>query len=58
MRIARDTATFGRIRPIAERLDAIQAVTAEDVQRVARAYLLGDKRTVVHVVAPPRDEGG
>jgi predicted Zn-dependent peptidase len=46
---------FGRIRPLEERLGAIQAVTAEDVQRVARTYLVPDKRSVVHVVKRPAD---
>jgi zinc protease len=55
-RIARDYSTFGRIRPLSELLDAIQAVTAEDVQRVAAKYLVDDSRSVVHVVPPP--EGG
>jgi zinc protease len=49
-RIGRDYATFGRIRPLEERLDRIRKVTAEDVQRVAQTYLLDEKRTVVHVV--------
>jgi zinc protease len=52
-RIGRDTATFGRIRPLGERLEAIRAVTAEDVQRVARTYLVDQQRSVVHVVPPP-----
>jgi zinc protease len=52
-RIARDHATFGRIRPLSERLDAIQAVTAEDVQRVAAEYLVDEHRSVVHVLSPP-----
>jgi predicted Zn-dependent peptidase len=51
-RIARDYATFGRIRSLKELLDDIQAVTAEDVQRVAARYLVDDKRSVVHVVSP------
>jgi zinc protease len=55
-RIARDYATFGRIRPLSELLDAIQAVTAEDVQRVANDYLVDEARSVVHVVPPP--DGG
>jgi zinc protease len=52
-RIARDYSTFGRIRPLQERLDRIQAVTAQDVQRVAQSYLVQEKRSVIHVVAPP-----
>ncbi len=55
-RIGRDIATFERIRPLGERLDRIRAVTAEDVQRVARAYLVPSKRNVVHVVPPPSSE--
>lgn len=56
-RVGRDVASFGRVRPLAERLAAIQAVTAEDVQRVARTYLRREKRTVVQVVPRPADEG-
>jgi zinc protease len=52
-RIAHDFIFFGRIRPLDERLEAIRAVTAEDVQRVARTYLVPEKRSVVHVVRPP-----
>ncbi len=57
-RIASDTITFGRIRPLEERLAAYRAVTAEDVQRVVRTYLRDDERNVVHVVAPPEEESG
>ena len=52
-RMGREWTTFERIRPLPERLAAIQAVTAEDVQRVARTYLRDTKRTVVHVVPEP-----
>ena len=52
-RIARDTALFGRIRPLTDRLEAIQSVTADDVRRVARSYLTPDRLSVVHVVPPP-----
>ena len=52
-RLAQEYTSFGRVRPLDERLARIQAVTADDVQRVAREYLRADKRTVVHVVKPP-----
>jgi predicted Zn-dependent peptidase len=52
-RVARDTVTFGRVRSLQERLDAIQAVTPADVQRVVQTYLVDEQRTVVHVVPPP-----
>jgi zinc protease len=53
-RIAREYVNFGRIRSIDERLAAYAKVTAADVQRVAQTYFRDDKRTVVHVIAPPR----
>jgi zinc protease len=52
-RIAHDYTVLGRIRPLEERLAAIRAVTAEDVRRVARTYLLPEKRSIVHVVQRP-----
>jgi predicted Zn-dependent peptidase len=52
-RIARDYATFGRIRPLEERLARIRAVTAEDVRRVARTYLVEDQRSVVQLLPLP-----
>jgi zinc protease len=55
-RIAGEYVAFGRIRSIDERLNAYRAVTAEDVQRVARTYLTDDQRSVVQVVRPPRPE--
>ena len=57
-RIARETATFGRVRPLEERLAAIARVTAADVQRVAQTYLVDDKRSLVHVVKPPAEKNG
>jgi len=56
-RIARDTVTFGRVRPLEERLEAIQRVTPDDVQRVIQTYLRPDQRSVVHVVPPPAPSG-
>lgn len=55
MRLGQDWVTFGRIRPLDERLEAIRAVTAEDVQRVARTWLHPERLTVVHVV-PSEEE--
>ena len=43
---------FGRIRPLDERLAAIRAVTAADVQRVARSWLVPTGRSVVQVLPP------
>jgi zinc protease len=57
-RIAQDYVSFGRVRPIEERLAAYRAVTAEDVQRVARTYLRDDDRSVVRVVRPPESAAG
>ena len=54
-RVAQDWTTFGRIRPLEERLAQIRGVTAEDVRRVARTYLRPERRSVVHVVPPPED---
>ena len=57
-RIAYDYTTFGRIRPLDERLARIQGVTADDVQRVALAYLVDEQRSVVRVVPPPDGASG
>ena len=57
-RIAHDYTTFGRIRPLDERLARIQAVSAEDVQRVALTYLVDEQRSVVRVVPPPDGASG
>jgi predicted Zn-dependent peptidase len=52
-RIGYDVTILGAIRPLGDRLAAIQAVDAADVQRVARVYLTDEGRNVVHVVPPP-----
>lgn len=52
-RIGREKIAYGRVRPLDERIRAIRAVTAADVQRVVQTYLRPESRTVVHVVAPP-----
>ncbi len=52
-RIGREMIAYDRVRPLEERIRAIRAVTAADVQRVVRTYLRPESRTVVHVVAPP-----
>jgi predicted Zn-dependent peptidase len=57
-RIARDYTTFGRVRPLDERLARIQAVTAADVQRVVLTYLVDEQRSVVRVVPPAAGEAG
>ncbi len=54
-RIGQDFSAFGRIRPLDERLTRIRAVTAVDVQRVARTYLVDDHRSVVQIVPPPAE---
>jgi zinc protease len=53
-RIARETLSFGRVRSLQERLDAILAVSPDDVQRVMQTYLRPDQLTVVHVVPPAK----
>jgi len=56
-RFGRDYATFGRIRPLEERLERIRAVSAADVMRVARTYLVERTRNVVHVVPEGAEPG-
>ena len=51
--VASDFVLLGRVRPLAERLEAIRAVGADDVQRVARTWLRDDGRSIVQVI-PPR----
>jgi predicted Zn-dependent peptidase len=57
-RVGYDFLTLGRIRPLEERLRAIEAVTVEDVGRVARTYLRPEGRSVVRVVPPAGGAAG
>jgi predicted Zn-dependent peptidase len=52
-RIGYDVTILGAIRPLEDQLAAIQAVDADDVQRVANTYLVDAGRNVVQVVPPP-----
>ncbi len=52
-RIGYDVTILGAIRSLEDKLGAIQAVDADDVQRVARTYLVDAGRNVVQVVPPP-----
>ncbi len=52
-RLGREIVAFDRVRPLAERIDAIRKVTAADVQRVVAEYLRPERRSVVRVVPPP-----
>ena len=55
-RIGREIVAFGRVRPLEERIDAIRAVTADDIQRVVRTYLQPESRSVIHIIAATTDE--
>ncbi len=51
-RVGRDWVSFGRVRPLEERISSIRAVSVEDVRRVARQYLKPEGRSVIRVVPP------
>jgi zinc protease len=55
-RIGREIVVFGRVRPLEERIEAIRAVNAEDIQRVVRTYLQPRARSIIHVIAATHDE--
>ncbi len=55
-RLGREVSTFGRIRPLDERLEAYRKVTPEDVQRVMQQYLVEDQLSVVRVIPPPAED--
>jgi zinc protease len=56
--VASDFVVLGRIRPLAERLEAIRGIGVEDVRRVARTWLRDDARSIVHVIPPPAAAAG
>ncbi len=56
-RIAGDYITFGRVRSLDERLEAIRAVTPEKVQQVARRYLVPARRNSVRLLTAPEAGG-
>jgi predicted Zn-dependent peptidase len=50
-------ANYGDWRKLFTSIDDINKVTAADVQRVAKQYLIPETRTVAYTVAPPRRRG-
>jgi zinc protease len=55
-RIGREIVGFGRVRSLSERVEAIRAVTPEDVQRVVKKYLRPEASSVIRVISPPEPE--
>ena len=55
-RIGIEISAFGKVRPLASRLEEIRRVSPADVQRVLRAYLKDDQRSVVRVVPVKREK--
>jgi predicted Zn-dependent peptidase len=51
--LAANYATYGNWRKLFTSLDELEKVTADDVQRVARQYLVPSSRTVAYSVEPP-----
>jgi predicted Zn-dependent peptidase len=50
-------ASYGDWRKLFTSLDDLNRVTADDVQRVARKYLVNSSRTMAYTVAPPPSGG-
>jgi predicted Zn-dependent peptidase len=50
------SANFGDWKKLFTQLEEYDKVTADDVQRVAKQYLIQDTRTVAYTIAPA--EGG
>jgi predicted Zn-dependent peptidase len=51
-------ANFGDWRKLFTQLEEYDKVTADDVQRVARTYLIPDHRTVAYTFVPPGESTG
>ena len=51
-------ANFGDWRKLFTSIDDIAKVTADDVQRVARQYLIPDTRTVAYTTVPSKSQRG
>ncbi|MCH7867337.1 MAG: insulinase family protein [Myxococcales bacterium] len=49
-RIGIEITAFGKVRPLASRLEEIRRVTPADVQRVLRTYVKDDQRSVVRMI--------
>jgi predicted Zn-dependent peptidase len=52
-RIGYDVTILGKIRPLEDHFAALRAVSVEDVQRLARTYLIDEGVSIVEVVPPP-----
>jgi predicted Zn-dependent peptidase len=48
---------YGDWRKLFTELEEFNKVTAEDVQRVAKTYLVASGRTVAYTIAPPAEGG-
>src|SRR5271154_4414257 len=55
--LTQNYAAFGDWRKLFTSIDEVEKVTADDVQRVARKYLIADTRTVAYLVHPPAKPG-
>ena len=56
-RVGLEISLFGQVRPLAERIRQIRAVTASDVSRALGGVIRSDRRSVIHVVAKTQGDG-
>jgi predicted Zn-dependent peptidase len=57
MQLATNYMRYGDWRRMFTNIQKVDEVTAEDVQRVAKTYLVDSARTVVYLKAPAKGEG-